>query len=622
MPGRLFWSPALAGFLVICLLGALVACGGGSSTTTTPPPNIVVQIAQSSPSVSQGASLTFTAIVSGTANGAVTWSIQEGSAGGTITSTGVYTAPMVAGNYHVIATSVANPSSSSTVIVNVPKVQMSISPAGPSMGAGESQTFQAAISGCVSPAINWSVQGGAAGGTITAAGVYTAPPTFGTYTVVATSAGCANNSASVLVSVAPLSVDVTPKLDVLGPAGVRNFSASVLGSVTKGVTWTVQEGATGGSITSTGVYTAPASTGTFHVVAASAKDPTTTSPPATVTVVASGFRPTGSMQDSRTAPTETLLKSGKVLVTGGAACFFYYYYYYGSCLLASAELYDPQAGTFSKTGAMATNLVFHTATLLGDGHVLVAGGTTRSPSAELYDETAGTFTATGSLITTRDSHTATLLPNQHVLIIGGKNNLGNPISVSEDYDPTKGTFAASASLIAGRSEHTATVLANGKILVAGGSSGHTALPSAELYDPATNAFTATGSMNAARSGHAATLLPNGNVLITGGTNGTSSLASAEVYDVPTGKFTNLSASMMVARDGHFAVSLPDGRVLIAGGTNSGYVAEIYDPTAQTFTQTGSMSIGRVFAGVVFLPLPDGRVLVAGGSDLNTAEVYK
>src|SRR5207244_774652 len=116
---------------------------------------------------------------------------------------------------------------------------------------------------------------------------------------------------------------------------------------------------------------------------------------------------------ARAFHTETLLPNGKVLVAGGSSDGF------TSGLLASAELYDPATGTWTATGSLTTGRFQHTATLLPNGKVLVVCGTNNSgsgllASAELYDPVSGTWTATGSLTNPaqdRFAHTATLLPN-------------------------------------------------------------------------------------------------------------------------------------------------------------------------------------------------------------------
>ncbi len=135
---------------------------------------------------------------------------------------------------------------------------------------------------------------------------------------------------------------------------------------------------------------------------------------------------------------------------------------------------------------MSNARVVHTATLLGDGVVLVAGGSVALPSAELYDAVAaaGTWTAVGSLATGRYQHTATRLGNGEVLAAGGE-NAGTYLASAELYDPVASTWAAAASLSAAREQHSATLLGNGEVLVAGGwdASGAFFLASAEPYDP-------------------------------------------------------------------------------------------------------------------------------------------
>jgi hypothetical protein len=182
-----------------------------------------------------------------------------------------------------------------------------------------------------------------------------------------------------------------------------------------------------------------------------------------------------------------LLSNGKVLVAGGST---------GNVFLPTAEIYDPVAGTWTGvTNGMSDARFFHTATLLPDGKVYVAGGGggVIKSSADLFDSASGNWTTTGALKTARCFQTATLLPNGLVLIAGGGQALGvqTPLASAELYDPLSGTATFTNSMTVARQWQTATLLPNGKVLVAGGHNGTNALASAELFDSANGTWTAT-----------------------------------------------------------------------------------------------------------------------------------
>jgi len=189
--------------------------------------------------------------------------------------------------------------------------------------------------------------------------------------------------------------------------------------------------------------------------------------------------PTGQMTVTRSEDTATLLPNGKVLITGGLG---------GNAALATAELYDPSNKTFSATtGTMAVARNYHTATLLttgpNSGKVLLAGGNSKNAVAELYDPAIGTFSTTGTMGSTRQRHTATVLSDGTVLMAGGSEFDANVdiLAAAEIFDPNTSTFTGTGGLVTPRIVHTATLLKDGTVLVTGGLNEAGTLATAELY---------------------------------------------------------------------------------------------------------------------------------------------
>jgi Galactose oxidase, central domain/Kelch motif len=299
---------------------------------------------------------------------------------------------------------------------------------------------------------------------------------------------------------------------------------------------------------------------------------------------------------------------------------------------ANAGTGGQRAGTWTQAQALSTARQQHTATVLQDGRVLVAGGlqvaggaASALASAEVYDPGSGAWTAAGSLAAGRARHTATLLLSGKVLVVGGQNQ-GGPLASAELYDPASNHWSPAGQLQTARYGHDAVRLTNGKVLVVGGRASVSApISSTELYDPATNSWSAGPNLSVARSDLTATLLDDGRVLVAGGdASASSSPAPQKAGDLidPTGKTLMQTVSMGSARADHTATLLDDGRVLVTGGTSATPRAEVFAPAAGTWSPVAPPSAVRRYPAALLLP--SGQVLVAGGADssaLASAELY-
>ncbi len=337
------------------------------------------------------------------------------------------------------------------------------------------------------------------------------------------------------------------------------------------------------------------------------------------------WTPTSSPNAARMNHTATLLPNGKVMVAGGTD---------GSSVLSSTELYDPTDGSWTTVDGLNTARCYHTATLLGNGEVLVTGGEdisgNSSTKCELYDPATGYWTVSkgNHLLSARYMHTATLLPDGRVLVAGGFSTPNTILSSAELYTPGGSglLWLPASDMGAARDGHTATLLPNGTVLVAGGL-GPGVLNSSEYYTPDSGegTWTVTGSLNQGRCASTAALLPNGTVLVTGGSiyEGVleESLSSAELYDPNNNGGTwTTTGSLNNSRSHHTATLLANGQMLVVGGYEptlfGGPVplssTELYDPSEPMWWTTGVGALNQMRASQTATLLPIGMVLVAGG----------
>lgn len=340
----------------------------------------------------------------------------------------------------------------------------------------------------------------------------------------------------------------------------------------------------------------------------------------TSTTFAGSLHPSAPMIEPRSGHSATLLPDGKVLIAGGMRRNQDFY--------KSAELYDPATGKFQPTGEMSIGRVGLVAVLLRSGKVLIAGGWIghgTTDSAELYDPATGKFTTLPHMTTRRARPSITLLKDGNVLLAGGDDHDARDAAIAsaEIFRADTLQFQPTGSLHRPREGQTATLLNDGRVLMAGGANGGL-IGAAELYDPKTGTFSETGSLKTPRYKHTAGLLPDGRVLIAGGSDEhdwTGTMNSAEIYDPHTGRFTPtspLNESRFKLPDE--AVQLSSGSLLIAGGSKE---AEVFDPASGRFIPVaGQMNDKWHYMSET--RLKDGSVLLAGGypnSDQTTSQTW-
>jgi hypothetical protein len=295
------------------------------------------------------------------------------------------------------------------------------------------------------------------------------------------------------------------------------------------------------------------------------------------------------LNTSRYGHSATMLDNGTVLVAGGINCASA-----GACTyLNSAEIYNPNSGHFTNTGSILAARSAP-AILLGNGKVLIAGGYSCDSSgncaslntAEIYDPVAGTFSNAGTMTVDRYAHTMTLLNNGKVLIAGGESCASSTscsaLQTAEIYDPVSGASSPTGSLVSARFNAAAVALTSGQVLIAGGFDGTNFPANAELFDPVAGTFAATGALNTPRASATAIVLDNGSVVIAGGSTCSSTNCPTATAELYASGAFSTISNLTVSRVDQTITLLTNGQSLVAGGYTACSSSCVSDSTTELF----------------------------------------
>ena len=514
-----FAMSAMQGTATITATAAGIS--GSAMVTVTAPALVSIALSPQSPTMHLGTTQQFTATGTYSDGSArdltptATWTSSSSSVA--VSSAGVATAVSL-GNSAIQASS-GSMSASTNVTVSAPAlVSLALSPSTATISVGTTQQFQVIgtyTDGSINNLTNlmswFAVPSETA--SVNAAGLATGVGQ-GTATITASNGTLfAVGSITVEAQAAPslVAVVVTPSQASIPIGSGQQFIAT--GNYSDGSTQDLTS-----SVTWTSSNNGVASANAFGLATAASQGNSTLTATSGSLAGSATISVTGSMlalNTSRYQHSATLLNNGTVLIAGGESCASA-----GSCTyLNSAELYNPNSGTITYTGGLAVARTAP-AILLGNGKVLVAGGyscdangnCSSLSSAEVYDPNSSSFSGAGNMTLDRYGHTMTLLENGKVLIAGGEtcssSTSCNAQNTAEIYDPVAGTFTATGLLNAARFNASAVMLSSGKVLIVGGFNGSTYPATAEVYDPVAGTFSTTGSLNTPRANATANWLEN------------------------------------------------------------------------------------------------------------------
>jgi len=445
-------SPAATGNIALQLinLSASAADGGalpisaqpGSISVLTP---VAVTVSPTTSTLAANQTQQFTATVTGgSGNTAMTWSVNPSV--GSVSSTGLYTAPASITAQQavtVIATSVADGTKTASAVVTLlPLVSVTVGPATATLAANQTMQFTATVTGgSGNTAVTWNVNPNV--GSVSSTGLYTAPAsitTQQTVTVTATSVADGTKTASAAVALlAPVNVTLSPSSATLAANQTQQFTATVTGgSGNTAVTWSVSPSV--GSVSSAGLYTAPASINAQQTVTV------------TATSVADGTK-TASAAVTLLAPVNVTLSPATTTLAANQTQQFTATVTGGSGITALTWSVNPSVGSVSSTGLYtapasitAQQTVAVTATSVADG--------TKAASAAV--------TLLAPVNVTLSPATATLAANQTqqfaATVTGGVGNTAVTWSVNPSVGSVSSTglYTAPASITA---QQTVTVAA-------------------------------------------------------------------------------------------------------------------------------------------------------------------